>query len=79
MFYRNSILLNGKIFVFVKSTVIQPVAANFRLLINHLFKPLRGRLCPFEDPMILFIFLRNYLIFPISKFLFSFLLNSHVI
>ena len=36
VFYRNSILLNCKIFVFVKSTVIQPMAANFRLLINHL-------------------------------------------
>ena len=35
------ILLNCKIFVFVKSTIIQPMAANFRLLINHLLnKPL---------------------------------------
>ena len=36
VFHRNNILLNCKIFVFVKSNVIQPIAANFRLLINHL-------------------------------------------
>ena len=36
VFYRNSILLNRKIFVFVKSSVIQPMAAHFGLLINHL-------------------------------------------